>query len=237
VAPRLLDSVPGWDGLEAAAVLGDTVFLAVEAKVDGRMAGYLLRGVLDPAAEPLTLTIDTDLIAPVPITTQLPNMSQEALVLTPDRVAVVFEVNGRRVNPGAHVAVFDHDLDYRGNVPMVHLEYRVTDACRGAAPDSTFWVLNYYYPPEGPLLQPPVIPTGPVEQIVQLRFDGERLVRGLCPPLDLRRDPELPARNWEAMVLLPGRGFLLMTDRYPTTLLAFVPFPDEAADQRGDATP
>jgi hypothetical protein len=53
------------------------------------------------------------------------------------------------------------------------------------------------------------------------------VVRTDAPAIDLRRDPSLPARNWEAMVRLEGRGFLLMTDRYPTTLLAFVPLPED----------
>ena len=31
------------------------------------------------------------------------------------------------------------------------------------------------------------------------------------------------ARNWEGAALLPGEGFVLVTDTYPQTLLAFVP--------------
>ena len=32
-------------------------------------------------------------------------------------------------------------------------------------------------------------------------------------------------RNWEGIVRLDNRGFLLVTDQYPVTILAFVPSP------------
>jgi hypothetical protein len=32
------------------------------------------------------------------------------------------------------------------------------------------------------------------------------------------------ARNWEGVVRLEDRGFLLVTDTFPRTLLGFVPF-------------
>ena len=226
-APGLIEQLPGWDGLEAAASRGDTVYLAVEARVEGVMTGYLLRGHITRTDDSLRLRIDPERVATIPVPVNLPNMSQEALVLAPDHIGVIFEANGEAVNPEAHVAVFDLDLTYRGPIPLDHVEYRVTDACQPAA-DGRFWVINYFFPPEGDLLAPPRRPAGPVEQLVELRFDGERVARTDAPPIDLRRDPSLPARNWEAMVRLEGRGFLLMTDRYPTTLLAFVPLPKDA---------
>jgi hypothetical protein len=152
-------------------------------------------------------------------------MSQEALVLAPGRIGVIFEANGLRVNPGAHVAVFDLDLEYRGPVPLEHVEYRITDA---SEPDASgaFWVVNYFFPGEAAELDPPERPDHPIEQLIELRFDGERVVRTGRPALDLRRDPSAPPRNWEAIARLGDRGFLLMTDRYPSTLLAFVPLPE-----------
>ena len=33
------------------------------------------------------------------------------------------------------------------------------------------------------------------------------------------------ARNWEGIARLEGRGFLLVTDQFPDTILAFVPYP------------
>ncbi len=226
-APRLIESVPGWDGLEAVASTDGTIYFAVETQLEGRMGGVLLRGRLSPADQPLRMRVDTARMAPIPLPTDLPQMSQEALVLAPGRVVVLFEANGMLVNPGAHAALFDAELEYRGVLPLEHVEYRITDATAADA-EGRFWVINYFFPPEARVLRPPTVPDQPVEQLLELRLRGGRIVHTDRAPLDLRRDPDLPARNWEALVRLAGRGFLLMTDRHPTTLLAFVPDPELA---------
>ena len=105
--------------------------------------------------------------------------------------------------------------------------------------EGRFWVLNYYFPPERAKLNPapdPELarfgdpasfdPDRCVERLIELRLiDGERIVRTATPPLNLELLPNGECRNWEAVVRLDDRGFLLMTDKYPGTLLAFVPFP------------
>ena len=65
-----------------------------------------------------------------------------------------------------------------------------------------------------------------IERLLELRLttDG-RIVRTESPPLNLELLPDGECRNWEAVVRLDDRGFLLMTDKYPGTLLAFVPLP------------
>ncbi len=198
-APGLLASLPGWDGIEAIASRGDTVFVAVEAKVDGTMAGYLLRGRGRRVGDGWRLELDTERIAPIPVPTHIPNMSQEALVVSGDQVAVIFEANGVNVNPGAHIALFDFDLSYRGTAPLEHVEYRITDAS-GPRDDGTFWVINYFFPGEGRRLEPPVRPGHPVEHLLELRFDGERVVRSGRAPLDLRTDarrcPPATGKPW-----------------------------------------
>jgi hypothetical protein len=188
------------------------------------MGGVLLRGRLSPAGQPLRLRVDTARLATIPLPTELPQMSQEALVLAPGRVVVLFEANGMLVNPGAHAALFDAELEYRGSAPLQHLEYRITDATAADAA-GRFWVINYFFPGEARVLRPPTVPDQPVEQLRELQLRDGRIVHTGRAPLDLRRDPDLPARNWEALARLAGRGFLLMTDRYPATLLAFVPDP------------
>ena len=228
-APDLIAGLPGWGGLEAAVASGDTVYFAVEARVDGVMTGYLLRGRLDASGEPLRLRLDMDRVASIPVPTSIPNMSQEALVLSGGRLGVLFEANGARVFPGAHAVFFDRDLDHAGIVPIEPIEYRITDACQPDA-DGVFWVINYFFPGEGPLLDPPSPPSGPVEQLVALQDVGNAIIRAPRPALDLRRDPDQPPRNWEALVRLGDHGFLIMTDRYPTTLLAYVPLPTDATD-------
>jgi hypothetical protein len=43
------------------------------------------------------------------------------------------------------------------------------------------------------------------------------------PPIQLELIDDLHPRNWEGLVRLDPHGFLLATDTYPETLLAFVP--------------
>jgi hypothetical protein len=64
-----------------------------------------------------------------------------------------------------------------------------------------------------------------VERLVELQFDASTGVSltGL-PPIQLQLEP-METRNWEGLVLLDDRGFLIATDKYPGTLLAFVPYP------------
>ena len=47
------------------------------------------------------------------------------------------------------------------------------------------------------------------------------------PPVELVLLDEVVARNWEGIVRWADEGVLVVTDRFPTTLLAFVPFPEE----------
>lgn len=224
-APGLRQAIPGWDGIEAVASRGNLVYMAVEARQNGRMTGLLLRGHAVPCPDgALRLDMDTDHLATIDVPTDIPNMSQEALVVCDSGVAVIFEANGVNVNPAPRVTLYDTDLAPQGTLPLTPLEYRVTDACRSDG-QGRFWVINYFFPGEGRQLRPPVKPAGPVEQLVELQITGDRVQRTDRAALDLRHGVVGEARNWEALVRLPGRGFLVMTDRYPTTLLAFVPDP------------
>jgi hypothetical protein len=45
------------------------------------------------------------------------------------------------------------------------------------------------------------------------------------PPLQLQLLGDIAPRNWEGLVRLEQRGFLLVTDKYPMTFLGFVPLP------------
>ncbi|MDX2472862.1 MAG: hypothetical protein QNL91_04080, partial [Candidatus Krumholzibacteria bacterium] len=108
-----------------------------------------------------------------------------------------------------------------------------------------FWVINYSYPAERAKLDPAPDPEllrfgDPdtfdaetcVERLLELRIvrtclRGDYIERTDTPPVNLTLRPDGQCRNWEAAVRLDERGFLLMTDKYPGTLLAFVPYPLE----------
>jgi hypothetical protein len=165
-------------------------------------------------------------------------VAEEAIIIDGDRVITISEANGLNVNPEPKAKVFNADAEFVGLIPMPNIEYRVTDA---TALDETrrFWVINYYFPPERAKLNPApdrelarfgdpdsFDPDRCIERLLELRLttDG-RIVRTESPPINLELLPNGECRNWEAVVRLDDRGFLLMTDKYPGTLLAFVPWP------------
>jgi hypothetical protein len=115
------------------------------------------------------------------------------------------------------------------------VEYRITDvtALDGQA---RFWAINYFFPDESEL-KPRVDPLaerygrGPthtqaehVERLLQFHYTPAGLELVDRPPLQLALLPD-EARNWEGIVHLEGRGFLLVTDKFPETILAFVSGP------------
>jgi hypothetical protein len=164
-------------------------------------------------------------------------MSDESLVVYGGRLLTLYEANGANVNP-APVAHLFHaaPLEPAGTLPFPNVEYRVTDA---TAPDDEgrFWAINYLWPGDVEKLRPAPDPiaaehgTGAthreettVERLVEFRITPEGIVRTETPPIWLQLETKV-SRNWEGVVRLDDRGFLLVTDTFPETLLAFVPLP------------
>ena len=231
--PQLL---AGFDGLEAVAVSGDRIYVTIEAAQDSGSVGYLVEGRVVGDLERVRLDLTRMVRIPSPL--HIPNMSVESLVLVGDRLLALHEANGAHVNPDPRACMFNLDLDFIAAIPAPQVEYRVTDAT-SVDEEGRFWVINYFFPPEAVLLTPApdaeVSRYGQgrthadcpaVERLLEFRFYGDRVERTATAPLLLRLRADHVCRNWEAVVRLADRGFLLMTDRYPQTLLAFVPRPD-----------
>jgi len=129
--------------------------------------------------------------------------------------------------------VFGLDLSTAGVIPFPNLEYRLTGATYAA--DGLIWVINKYAPREAdvtPLIDPLAERHGRgpthsrfkhVERLVPLINRGTHLVLADRSPIQLVLDQE--PRDWEGVAMLDQRGFLLVTDEHPTTLLGFVPMP------------
>lgn len=232
VAPGLFDRIRGFDGFESIAFAGERAYLTIEAKERDRMVGYLVRGEM--AADGARLVIDTDTLAEIPMATDLSNVSDEAVLVLGDRVLTLHEANGERINPSPRAHAFDTSLHALGTIPFPAVEYRVTDASSADA-DHRFWVINYLYSRDRAKYRAEADPIADrygrgethrrsrsVERLLELQYteSGIRLVER--PPIALR-DPG--DRNWEGLVRLGERGFLLVTDRHPETLLGFVPLP------------
>ncbi|MEE2876247.1 MAG: hypothetical protein VX822_00480 [Candidatus Neomarinimicrobiota bacterium] len=232
---RVLRAVPGFEGFEALFIDGNSVFLTIEAKEGEGRRGYIVSGTADWKLGKVHLNrlslkqIRFDLF--------MPQMSFESLILWKNSLVAIYEANGRPVSDSPEAAVFDRELNQLQNLPFPSVEYRITDAT-AVAPDETFWIINYFYPREE-RLRPEVDPIadrygqGPthtteetVERLLQLSFHEDGLLLVERPPVQLSL-MEGKARNWEGIVRLDDRGFLLISDTYPRTIFSFVPLGPE----------
>jgi hypothetical protein len=231
-----LEALPGFEGYEAIAFAGERAYLTVETMAGKEMLGYVTTGVMAPDLSGLRLypTVRT----PIEAQTVLNNMTDEALVIDGDEVLTFYEVNGRLINWWPAVHRFDADtLQPLGTRPMTYLDFRLTDATPLDG-ERRFWVINYFYPGDRLGLGVDALARrygiGPthrthaaVERLVQLELTAEGVTLLPRAPIQLQLT-EAEGRNWEGIVRLETptiAGFLLVTDRNPQTLFAFVPDP------------
>jgi len=235
--------LPGFEGFEAIAVQGDTAWLLVEARHKGRMRAWLLQGRFVPdaaASSGLALELAEDSITELHLPVNLRNVGFETLILARDAVFAVFEGNGRNVTPEPRALRFATGKPLPQEpqrVAFPHVEFRVTDATavREAQGRQVFHVMNYYWPGEKKRYRPARDAIAerfgleraegePVERVLQLELTPSGMVLTDAPPLLLAQG-FLP-RNWEGLAALDAdevQGLLLATDKYPGTLLGYVP--------------
>lgn len=232
-----LQGIAGYQGIESIAFADERAFLTIEAAgiafgmVGMRASIASARLHADGAAgTPFALSVDRAASLSVP--SWIPNMAYEAIVIQEDRPVALFEANGANVTPNATATRLTSTLDPAASLPMPALEYRLTDA---TAADSSgrFWVTNYLYAGEAGLLNPApdsvALAHGvgeshrqrvAVERLVEFEMRDDRIVRTSTPPVWIQLT-EGTGRNWEGIVRYRD-GFLVATDTFPETILAFV---------------
>ena len=224
-------------GYEAIVFLGDQVYLTIEVEGEKHMSAYIVSGVIDP--ELSAIRLDEKTLRSIPMPANLNNKSDESLLVIDQNILALYEVNGHTLfksgvqKPWA--VQFDPQLTKSRLLPFPALEFRVTDACQPDA-NGKFWVMNYFYPIERQLYtdhDPLMMQYGAgathvnglaVERLVELQYTSEGIIQTGRPPIQLQLTGDRQPRNWEGLVRLDERGFLIVTDKYPTTILAFVPF-------------
>lgn len=234
LAPDLRRALRGFDGFEAAVFVGDEIYLTVEMRpVLGETYALLLRGTTTPDLSAITLDLSTvlRLDSPAP----RPNISHEALTVVAGQLLAFYEANGTSLNSAPRAQVIDRaTFTLLAPVPIPALPYRLTDATL-PDDDGVFWVSNTFFPGDRDLAGDADVLAErygrgathaqypQVERLVALRTDESGAVTWAdVPPVWLAL-PDAEARNWEGLARLDGRGFLLVTDKHPQTILAFVP--------------
>jgi hypothetical protein len=168
------------------------------------------------------------------------NLSDETILVTEGagedvEILTIYEANGEAVNPDPVAHRFSPDLAELAPVPFLNIEFRVTDATT-VDEAGRFWAINYFFPGDTDLaaaVDPLADEFGEgqthlqsdvVERLVQLQVTPDGIVFTGEAPIQLQLLPE-DARNWEGIVRLDDDGFLLVTDKFPETILGFVPLP------------
>lgn len=234
VAPDVRWGAPGFEGYESIAFDGDVAFLTIEANPEGPgMMGYLVRGTM--AADLSALTLNADSMQQIPPQAKISNFSDETLFITPTGVGTLYEANGENVNPSPVAHQFDKNGTPTDAIPFPNIEYRITDAT-ALDEDLNFWAINYLYPGDLKKVNPAIdaltmrfgegkthSESNGVERLVKFHFSEDGISLTDDPPVQLQLLSD-DLRNWEGIARLDNHGFLLATDKFPETILAFVPF-------------
>ncbi len=215
-------------GCEAITFEADTCYMNVEIADWHKTYAILLKGIVKNGK----LTFERKNFSTIPTQTNLPNISDETILLANNKIITIHEANGLNVNPHPAAHIFRENLKFIRTIPFPSIEFRITDATRIDA-QNNFWVINYYFPGEFSLLKPAKDSIGAgafnktesLERLLELHYSKGKITRTLTPPIILHSWKKNLSRNWEGIARLTDLGFLIITDTYPRTILAFVPYP------------
>jgi len=231
--PNFEASIKGFQGFEAIAFLGDKAYMIVESRNNGVMKSFLVKGDLD--FRKMKLTLNSKQVKEIPLPVNVKNMGFESILKYKNRLMVLYEANGVNINKKPSALIYNSGLKPKGSLSFPNLEYRLTDVTRLDSKNK-FWVLNYFWPGEKSRLNPgeDLIIKGEkegfthkkydhVERLVEYKIDSNKLVRTSTPPIQLALKEK--SRNWEGLARLEGKGFLMIVDEHPRTILVFISKP------------
>lgn len=218
--------VRGFEGFESIVFDGNQVYLTIEAEKRKRNHGCIIKGNINANSIELEVSSLTKVKTPV----HLRNMTYETILLSEDHINTIYEVNSKKVNKKPIFYQFDMDLKHKVKKPFPFVEYRLTDATE-LDNENKFWAINYFWPGDFNMLKPDFdysvnkrSDIKPVERILEFQLLDDRIIRTEKQPMNINLSEFGDSRNWEGIVRLDDRGFLLVTDKFPGTLLAFIPY-------------
>lgn len=234
ISGGLEKDVSGFEGYEAITCNGRDAYLTIETH-SAKTTGYIVHATWNDTYSQLTL--DPDSLTTIPSQMNISNSSYESLLIFGKRIVALYEANGSNINKQPLAQMFDLTLDNPQSINFPALEYRVTDATQ-ADENGEFWVINYFFPGDRAKLNPAQDElaqkygvgsthgqSDAVERLVALQFSEDGIVLADKAPIQLQLILGEDSRNWEGIVRLDQNGFLLATDKFPETWLAFVAYP------------
>lgn len=230
----LTDLIIGSEGFEAIAFSEERAYLTIESHSGVPMMALLSTARISPDLSQFTL--DKSTLVAIPPQTLLPNYSEEAVFISGDKAITIYEVNGNSINADPVAHRFDPETHSLDTIPFPNIEFRITDA---TDPDASgrFWVINTFTSKDAwlstdsdPILEKFGEGTSharfkTVERLIELQYTQAGITQTDTPPIQLKLVDGEFLRNWEALARLDERGLLIMTDKNPKSIFAFVPIP------------
>jgi hypothetical protein len=210
---KLKERYPGLDGFEAIAFNGDDVYIMIEVRIDGKMAGLLIWGSIIPSTMEIDIPEENLMLIKPPA--QIDNFSFESLTITDGQLIMIYETNGFKIIDRPFQYVVNLDDMSINKTPFPHIDFRLTDAT--SVIDNRFWMINYYWTGDKKVLG--VEDTLSIERLVEFKlgYNGIERSNSEYITLDNLDDPH----NWEGLVRF-GNGFLICTDKWPRMVLGYI---------------
>ena len=230
--PDYSSLINGFDGLEAIAFQGEKVLITIEAESNDTMVGFVAWGKIDP--ETYEVKIPKENLKKIETPIQISNMTYESIIVHNNRAVLIYEANGSNLQKTVQQPVVSL-LDFsEKKMKSPNIEYRITDATR-IDQNRRFWAINYFWPGDKKRLKPAADPitetsgkgkthqsSDVVERLIEFEIKGEIINFSDHEPIQLELDKDAP-RNWEGIVRIDDKGFLIVTDKHPKMILGFVP--------------
>ncbi|MEC7821942.1 MAG: hypothetical protein VX896_05895 [Candidatus Neomarinimicrobiota bacterium] len=233
IMPDYFNSIKGYQGFEAICFIGNKAYLIIETKNNDSMQSFIVKGSMDIKNK--TLIIDPEKKVEILLPVNIKNMGYESILKYKYRLMVLFEANGINVNSDPKASFYNSSLKQKGHISFPNIEYRITDATE-LDDQGRFWAINFFWPGEKKRLNPgkDLVLNNTVkgethqefehvERLVEFKIDGKNIYKTNSLPIQLELNQN--SRNWEGVVRMENKGFLMIVDEHPRTILAFIKKP------------
>jgi len=218
-------------GFESVTINNNIAYFTIESASNLKTETYLISGLIDPVGK--TIQLNQESLRKVQSEINIKNFSDESILLYNDKLYPIYEANGSNINPNSSVAVFDISMNYLNEIKFPNIEYRITDVT-SVDENNKFWAINYFFPREAGKLSPANdniankfgigkshLDSKVVERLIQLQISNDEITLTEEAPIYIKLLKD-DSRNWEGIARLDEDGFLIVTDMFPETILAFV---------------
>ncbi|MEM7103707.1 MAG: hypothetical protein AAF502_11285 [Bacteroidota bacterium] len=239
--------VDGYEGFESIAIDEETgqLWLTIEVEPEGcPIYSFVVSGQIEKDLSAINvdnINHQQPKLQRVPGQSGMPNMAEEALIHLPDqeRLIVIHEANGIENTDQLFANVFNESINLTHMSVFPVIPYRITDATSIDA-NGRFWVINTFYTGEvflkvkkDNVLEHYQVNKGEthakvefVERLIELQYLHGHITFTDSKPIQLELDMQKKkVHNWEGIVRFDEKTFLVISDEYPYTKLAFVEIP------------